>query len=188
MHRLVKGELRKEIDINRRKKFGRLTLLKWEYTKDYEQYASFKCSCGKKKTLHYGDVRRGHHQSCGCLHLEVAKVTLAKYRTTTHGMSASRFYDVWFAIKDRCTNPKNTGYKNYGGRGITIWSKWLKFINFKNDMYKSYLTHQKSNPQTTIERINNSKGYSKSNCRWATMKEQSHNRRKPRLEVRYDRT
>jgi hypothetical protein len=69
----------------------------------------------------------------------------------------------------RCSNPNDSAYINYGARGITVCKRWLKFENFFADM---------GEPNgLTLERKKNNLGYSKSNCKWATMKEQGNNRR-----------
>jgi len=74
----------------------------------------------------------------------------------------------------RCTNPKCRRYKDYGGRGITVCTRWLKFENFYADMGECP-------PGMTLERKDNNKGYYKANCRWATNKEQGNNKRNNRL-------
>lgn len=87
--------------------------------------------------------------------------------------SATRVYYAWKSMKKRCLNPKNKSFRYYGGRGIGICSRWKNkdgFINFLNDMGEP--PHKKS-----LDRIDNDKGYSPSNCRWADRSTQSRNRR-----------
>lgn len=88
----------------------------------------------------------------------------------THGMSYTKEYACWRALKNRCINPKNVQFKDYGGRGITISDDWLKFENFYRDMGKCPKKYQ-------IDRIDNNKGYCKENCRWTTRTVNSRNRR-----------
>ncbi len=90
--------------------------------------------------------------------------------TFKHGLSGSRVYNNWAAMKGRCLNPRANHYDCYGGRGITVTKRWLRFENFLADMGIP-------GPGLTLERKNNNAGYSKQNCRWATRKEQSQNMR-----------
>lgn len=96
----------------------------------------------------------------------------------THGYGSRRrrtpTYRAWESMKRRCNNPKEKNYENYGGRGIKVCRRWVKFVNFLEDMGEC--------PDgLTLERINVNKGYSKNNCCWATRKQQVMNRRCARL-------
>ena len=85
-----------------------------------------------------------------------------------------RFYKIWADMKQRCANPNNSKFALYGGRGILYCYEWMKYENFKVDMYESYLQHSAihGEKQTTLDRINPNDYYCKENCRWATCKQQ----------------
>jgi|ERR1700690_671018 len=84
--------------------------------------------------------------------------------------------DCWSGMKSRCNNPKDTCYANYGGRGIKVCDRWNEsFRNFFEDMGEA------PSKIHTIERIEVNLGYSKDNCRWATMEEQANNKRNNRM-------
>mgnify|MGYP001588603340 CR=1 FL=1 len=87
----------------------------------------------------------------------------------THGMTGTPIYKKWSAMKDRCGRI-NHPYNRYVERGIKVCNEWNLFENFYKDMGATFKVG------LSLERIDNNKGYSKDNCRWATPKEQSRNR------------
>lgn len=161
--------------INR--KFGRLTVVKYSHqNKLYAKYWECKCNCGKKTIVRASALTEGTSRSCGCWQKELMSET--KYNLI-HGMTKTKIYRTWQQVKERCLNEKNQSYKDYGGRGIKICNRWLKFENFRDDMYKSCKEHidKFGTRNTALDRINNNGNYCLNNCRWATQKEQGNNRR-----------
>lgn len=127
------------------------------------------CDCGNIVEVLGYSLKSGHTKSCGCLHEETLK-TIA----ITHGDSYSKLYGVYISIIDRCYNPNNKRFKDYGGRGIIVCDEWKdSYLNFKKwavfSGYKEGLS---------IDRKNNDLGYSPSNCRWVTRIVQQNNMRK----------
>lgn len=135
----------------------------------------YKCDCGNEIIVLKNNVKRGHTKSCGCL-----RKTVTKERSTKHGHKSggkrSRAYIAWVNMKSRCNNAKRKDAHNYIGRGINYCERWENFSNFLEDMGEPEY-------RMTLDRQDNSLGYSKENCRWAAMSVQCTNKRN---NVRYE--
>ena len=162
-------------------RFGRWTALEATETRTYPSGATIhfrecRCDCGAIDFVGSYKLRTGHSRSCGCLQSDVTTK-----RNLTHGFSGgngTRVYRVWCQMVGRCTNIKNRSYADYGGRGITVCERWLKFENFLEDMGEP--------PEgLTIDRLDNDSGYFKDNCAWRTPTDQARNRRSS-LKLTYD--
>lgn len=137
------------------------------------RFIPVQCDCGSARLVKLTKLLSGSTISCGC-----AKVDRFTAHATKHGGRYMPEYQVWLAMHQRCSNLKNRSYHNYGERGIKVCKRWAKFENFIADM------GVRPFEGATLERTNNDKGYSPSNCVWATRKEQSQNsRRWPKKEL-----
>lgn len=162
------------------KRFGRLTVVGFSWKKTYSAHAwhwDCKCDCGN---MAYGlkpyNVKSGQTTSCGCLKTEQNYHNLAASRTT-HGLTNHPLHHVWCGIKNRCDNPNEPAYKNYGARGIKMCSEWHDdFQAFYDWAIKTGYAKG-----LTIERKNVNKGYSPDNCCWIPRSEQAKNKR----DIRY---
>ena len=86
---------------------------------------------------------------------------------------SKRLRQIYYGMKQRCYNPKRKSYVDYGGRGITICDEWLN----NPDLFYKWALENGYSENLTIDRIDNNKGYCSNNCRWATQKQQSINKR-----------
>lgn len=134
------------------------------------QYGLYKCECGNKKKILNRLVKSRNTKSCGCLRKKIARENGKK--SAKHNLRYSEEYNTWRAMKSRCLNPKDPSYKNYGGRGIKIYDKWINsFVEFYNDV------GPQPTPEHTLDRKDNNGDYTPENCKWSTGKEQSNKKR-----------
>lgn len=138
------------------------------------RYSLLVCQCGTQYVAANSNLIQRAILSCGCLQRENG----FRNHTThghTRGRKTSRIYWVWAAMIQRCTNPNDKRFKDYGGRGIRVCKKWRQFENFLHDMGEG-------KRGWCLERINNNEGYFITNCCWATNTYQARNTRR---NVRY---
>lgn len=122
-----------------------------------------RCVCGAERDVGIGGLRTGTSTSCGCQNF-------ARHRK--HGLIACPEYTIWRQLKQRCSNPKDRAFKNYGGRGIHVCAKWrTSFTAFLADV------GPRPDPKLTLDRINNDGNYEPGNVRWATRSQQMLNTR-----------
>lgn len=142
-------------------RFGRWTFLTVGVCRSgFKSRWTCKCDCGTVREVRPGNLRSGKSTSCGC----------TKLGNVTHGYTGTRTYRVWKGMWSRTTNPNVREYKSYGGRGISVCDRWQTFENFLADMGEAP-------PNLSLDRIDNDRGYEPGNCRWATTKQQTSNRR-----------
>lgn len=148
--------------------YGRLSVIKEVGRKRGAALFLCQCECGKHKEITGGDLRSGKVHSCGCL-----KSEMRIEKNTTHGLKTHRLYSIYHNMITRCYNEKATHFDSYGGRGISICDEWKNdFISFYNWAIRNGYSDELS-----IDRIEVNGNYEPSNCRWATIQEQSVNKR-----------
>jgi hypothetical protein len=125
------------------------------------------CTCGAQIIVAGNSLQTGNTSSCGCLKREII---------TTHGLSGHELFHTWQMMIERCENPNVENFHLYGGRGIKVCERWRhSFPNFLADM------GERPSPNHSVDRYPNLDGnYEKDNCRWATQRQQTLNRRKSR--------
>ena len=157
------------------KRFGALTVIERAETKWTKTRWLSKCDCGKYTITTAHRLLAGDTRSCGCLMHNGSPNEPPKYvgySRRTHGMSKTRIYKTWSGMKKRCCNKNDKSYSRYGAKGISVCDEWMHdFMSFYNWSIENGYADGLS-----IDRIDNSKGYSPENCRWITLQEQARNK------------
>lgn len=148
------------------RRFGRLVVEQYVGNRrvgaQSKRFYRCRCDCGSTSEVASGALSTGSTSSCGCRE--------GKY---LHGESHSPVFKVWHAMIERCRNPRDQSFKDYGGRGIKVCARWMVYAAFRDDM----------GPRPaggTLERMDVNGDYEHSNCRWASQLEQANNRRNNR--------
>lgn len=148
------------------KHFGKLLVLeKLKRQNDSHPYYKCVCECGNTTIVRSNALTCGNTKTCGCSRHES--------KNTTHQMSKTRIYKIWTGMKQRCYNRKSKAYDRYGGRGICMCKEW---VNDFEPFFKWSLNNGYSKC-LSIDRIDVDGNYEPSNCRWASDKQQSDNKR-----------
>lgn len=141
-------------------RFGRLIAIKRSDNKDGHTRWLCGCDCGNQITARTDYLLNGSTKSCGCLASECTPPN-----QTVHGMSRSKLYKVWMAMRQRCGNPRDKNYHRYGGRGIVVCDEWQNSFEAFRDWA---LNHGYISGKVDLDRIDNDKGYSPDNCRFVS--------------------
>lgn len=167
------------------KRFGRLTVLEFVGRRATNRCSRWlcRCLCGTELVVDGNHLRSGHTASCGCLSVDVTRL-----RSTRHGFAVDNklhpLYRTWLSMTNRCDNPANVAYKNYGAKGVTVCERWRGdggFVNFLEDMGPKPLAPDDwsgKGPYWTLDRIDPTGNYEPENCRWADPKTQAVNKRR----------
>ena len=170
-------------------KYGRLTVLNRVGSKYGHSLWNCRCDCGNQKIFISSDLRSNKVSSCGCYRHEInVGNTFSRLggivrglQLLKHGECNTRLYKIWKSMHQRCNNPKNRFYLNYGGRGIKACSEWDDYINFWDWAMSNGYNPIARFGECTIDRIDNNQGYCPDNCRWVGLQTQANNRRKRRI-------
>lgn len=151
------------LNVSKGERWGRWRVLRAAV--NASSYAWCQCICGTKRYVRISHLIYGKSQSCGCLIGDTHR---------THGQSGTVEYHAWERMISRCHNTKHKSYKNYGGRGVRVFTRWR--VSFED-----FLAHVglRPSPEHSLDRFPNHNGdYVPGNVRWATRIEQNQNTRR----------
>lgn len=152
-------------------RYGRLVLVKQVENQGSKVRWTCLCDCGSVRQANLTNLKSGRVSSCGCYSTD-----RLRERKTTHGHTRDRHrtreYEAWCGLRMRCSNPRDSHYHLYGGRGIKVCTRWA-------DSFEAFLEDMGPVPDVehSVDRIDPDGDYEPSNCRWATYTEQNRNRR-----------
>lgn len=161
MAEIDRSPLPRQVKDLRGRRFGKLLVVSLSHTKKNAWWNCL-CECGNMHKVVASNLHHGT-KTCGC-----------EQGGFRHGLCHTRIYAKWKSMHRRCNDPKEPGWKNYGGRGIKVCRRWHNAVNFVADMGEPP-------PAMSIDRINNDGDYERSNCRWATRAQQNRNNRRTRI-------
>lgn len=162
-------------------RFTRWAIMGFSHSKGCVRFWLCQCDCGTQRAVNQRNLVDGLSRSCGCLQKEKAKISCLS--RTKHGMKNTIEYNSWKGMLDRCLNPQNKAWNNYGNRGITV----CDFL--QQTPCNLTATIGARPPETSLDRIDNDQGYHCGTCdhcisngwslniQWGTRTQQSRNRR-----------
>lgn len=167
--------------------YGKLTVIERVPNSHERTMWLCKCECGNTLITSGNILRQGHAKTCGCGKTErcrkIAHAAGMKRaeQMRVHGGAGTRLYGIWKSMRQRCNNPHDKSFPDYGGRGIKVCKEWDHFDTFRAWALNAGYDEAAPFGECTLDRANNSEGYNPQNCRWVSLKIQANNRRKRRL-------
>ena len=158
-------------------RFGRWTVICRAGIDDAGKNSTWlcRCDCGNEKIVSKVSLKNGSSKSCGCYNSELSKqrIKVLHVQHRDEYPKIDRLYSIWRKMRNRCLNPLNSEFKNYGGRGIDICSEWDNFYEFQE-----WALNAGYGPTLTLDRIDVNGDYGPENCRWVSIRRQQRNKRK----------